>query len=364
MKTVRKVREVGRREMGRQLTVVFAALAVSTLAFTGLASASVSSGRAVIGKVGATDAKAHTSATYKIGSVICDTTNPFWAAEGAGEKAQAKSLGMGFTLLTGNNAGTVSLPQQIADIQTFISEKVSVILVTASDSIGIEGAVARANAAGIPVIAVNSPVGTVKGASSVDTGSAKVVSFVGADNKAYGAAEGALVVKALGGKGNVAMIHGTLGTEMDSQRFSGVLSVFKKHPGIHVIATMDDNWTNTMNITDVQDLLVKYPGTKLSAVMADGPEMYAGANYARSHGNKTIKFFAGDYTTEVKTAIENGALVGTVDQSPGLEGQIGVQYAYDYLTGAKSKISAPTDFIPLPLVTKANVHKMKALWSS
>jgi ABC-type sugar transport system substrate-binding protein len=92
--------------------------------------------------------------------------------------------------------------------------------------------------------------------------------------------------------------------------------------------------------------------------------MYAGAEYARAHGDKTTQFIAGDYSTEVATAIKHGAVYGTVDQSPGVEGQLGVQYGYDILTGKTSAVPAPTSDIPLPIVTKKNVNSIPALWNS
>lgn len=301
---------------------------------------------------------------FTIGSDMNDMTNPFQAAVAAGEQAEAKKLGMTVKVLSGNVAGSISISQQISNIETFITEKVNLILVTASNSTAIIPAVKKANAAGIPVIAVNEPIGTVTGLHSVNTSGAKVITYIGDDDTAYGVAEGNLVAKAINGNGNIVMIHGVLGTSADIDRFNGMKSVFSKYPGIKVVDTMVDSWTNTTNVTDVQDLLAKYPGKQLAAVLAVGPEMYAGAEYARSHGNKTIKFIAGDYSVQVRAAIKSGALYGTVNQSPGLEGQLGVQYAYDWLTNHHSLVPQPTEYIALPLVTKANVNTVKALWSS
>jgi ribose transport system substrate-binding protein len=344
-------RDLRGRTGHRWLVMAFAVALIGALAFNG---------------VGATtNAKAGAATThYKIGSVINDMTNPFLAVVGSGEQAEAKTLGSSVTVLSGNVAGAISLSQQVTDIQTFITEKVNAIVVTASNSVGIIPAIKKANAAGIPVIAVNTPVGTVTGPKNVNTGGAKVVTFVGADNTAYGVALADLVVKATGGKGNIVMIHGTLGTEPDTLRFAGMKSVFAKYPGIKVLETPTDNWTNSANITVVQDILSKYPGTKLKAVVATGPEMYAGAQYARSHGNKTIKFIAGDYPKEVRTAIESGALYGTVNQDPALQGQLGVEYAIDWLNGHKTLVPQPLKYTGLPLITKANVKSVPALWSS
>ncbi|MCL6091579.1 MAG: sugar ABC transporter substrate-binding protein [Actinobacteria bacterium] len=349
------MRHVGLKGRTRRLAAAgLTAAMVTTVAYTTPSWASV-----------VPTAKARATAKhFVLGSVVDDMTNPFLAVMAQGEKQEAAKLGMSVKVLSGNVSGSISLSQQVSDVQQLIGEHVSAILMTASDSVGIIPAVKLANKAGIPVVAVNTPVGTVTGAHSVNTEGANVVTFVGADNTAYGVAEGRLVVQALGGKGNVVMIHGTLGTEPDTLRFAGIKSVFSKYPGIHVIDTMTDNWQNSENISDVQDLLSKYPGNQLNAVVATGPEMYAGAEYARGHGNKTWKFVAGDYSRQVRAAIKSGALYGTVDQDPATQGMLGAKYAYEWVTGKSSLVPRPISYTNLPLITSKNVGTVPALWNS
>jgi ribose transport system substrate-binding protein len=238
-------------------------------------------------------------------------------------------------------------------VQQLISQGVNLILLTASDPQAIVPAVKLANAAHIPVIAVNTNVGS----------GASVVTFVGADNYQYGVAEGKLVAKAIGGKGNVALLEGVLGDSPEVLRTNGIKATLAGYPGIRITTTMVDNWVNSQNITDVQNLVAKF-GNGLAAVVAEGPEMYAGAEYARSHGNTTTKFIAGDYSKEVEAAIKSGALYGTVNQDPAQQGTLGVDYAYDWLTGNKSVVPQPRTYTPLPLITGTNVLRFAASWSS
>jgi ribose transport system substrate-binding protein len=292
---------------------------------------------------------------FVVGSVINDLTNPFLAVMGSAEKAEAGKLGIKIDVVSGNVSGTISISKQVSEVQQFISEKVNLILVTPSDPSAIVPVIKQANSAGIPVIAVNTRVGT----------GAKTVLFVGDNDYAYGVDEGKLVAQAIGDKGSVAILLGVLGDSPEVLRTEGIKATLKAYPGVHVVTSIADNWVNATNISDVQDLLVKYPGTALSAVVAEGPEMYAGAEYARSHADKSTKFIAGDYSKEVETAIKNGSVYGTVDQSPQTEGMLGVQYAFDYLSGKKSLLPAGgIEYIPLPLVTKANVAMYAASWSS
>jgi ABC-type sugar transport system substrate-binding protein len=291
---------------------------------------------------------------YVIGSVINDMTNPFLAVLASAEQNAAQKDGMTIHVLSGNSNGTISISQQVADMEQLISEHVSLILVTPSDPTAIVPVVKQANAAGIPVIAVNTNVGS----------GASVVTFVGADNYSYGVAEGELTAKALNGKGNVALLLGVLGDSPEVLRTEGIKSVLAKYPGIHIVTSETDGWVNSQNISDVQDLLSKYSNGSLNAVVAEGPEMYAGAEYAVSHGGSGIKFIAGDYSKEVESALKSKALYGTVDQDPGTQGTLGVQYAYDWLTGHKSEVPQPQKYIPLPLITQSNVASYTATWSS
>lgn len=291
---------------------------------------------------------------FVIGSVINDLSNPFLATMGKAEQAAAKKAGATIHVVSGSSSGSISISTQISEVQQFVSQKVNAILLTPSNPNAIVPAVKLANKAGIPVFAVNTTVG--KGA--------KTVTFVGDNDYQYGVQEAKLVAKAINGKGKVALLEGVLGDSPEVLRTNAIRATLKKYSGIKIVTSEVDAWTNPQNISDVQDLLSKYGKHGLAAVVAEGPEMYAGAELARSKGDNTTKFIAGDYSKQVQQAIEKGALYGTVDQSPAAEGQMGVQYAMDYLTGHKSKIKTPQAFIPLPLITKANVHKINATWSS
>jgi ABC-type sugar transport system substrate-binding protein len=290
---------------------------------------------------------------FVVGSVVNDLSNPFLATMAKAEQAEAAKDGITLHVVSGSAGGTISIGQQISAVQQFISQHVNLILLTPSDPKAIVPAVKLANQAHIPVIAVNTRVAS----------GAKVVTFVGDDDSQYGVQEAKLVAQAIGGKGNVALLEGVLGDSPEVLRTNAIKATLAKYPGIHIVTSMVDNWTNPMNISDTQNLLSKY-GNNLAAVVAEGPEMYAGAKLARSRGNTTTKFVAGDYSTPVEAAIKSGALYGTVNQDPALEGQMGVQYALDYLTGKQSAIKTPQSFIPLPLVTAKNVKTVQAKWSS
>jgi ABC-type sugar transport system substrate-binding protein len=287
--------------------------------------------------------------TFTIGVMINDTTNPFLASLAKAEQAEGAKLGVTVDVLNGG----LNNQKEISEVNDLIAKHVDALLLTPSDPTAILPAIAAANAAKIPVVTVN---------TTADK-SAKIISHIGDSDYDYGVGLGQLTVKATGGKGNVEMLLGVLGDSPETERLAGFKSVLAKNPGLNLVGTEVDNWVNATNLADTQDLLTKYPKGQLAAIVAQGPQMYVGAAYAAKQGRSDVKLIAGDYSKEVKAAIQAGTLYGTVNQDPATEGKLGVDQAYYYLTGAKDKVKANVN-IPLPLVTKDNVDKYIASWDS
>jgi ABC-type sugar transport system substrate-binding protein len=289
------------------------------------------------------------SGNYTLGVMINDTTNPFLSSMGDALTTEAKKYGMKVDTLN----GAADNSTQLADVQDLINKHVNAILLTPSDPVAIIPGVKAANAAGIPVFALNSAIAS----------GGKLVTYIGDSDYQYGLAEGQMAAKAINGKGNVAILLGVLGDSPEVQRLAGIKNVLSKYPNIKIVATQVDAWVNSKNLADTQDLLSKYPKGQLAAVIAQGPEMYVGAQYAAKVGRTDVKFIAGDYSKQVEAGIKAGQLYGTVNQSPVVEGQLGAQLSYDWLTGKKSAVKTPDYYIPLPVVTAANVAKYPAEWS-
>ncbi|KAB1143474.1 sugar ABC transporter substrate-binding protein [Streptomyces luteolifulvus] len=287
--------------------------------------------------------------TFTIGLANADTTIPFLASMNSAFEAEAKRLGMKTVTLNGG----LDNAKQAANVQTLVARKVDLILVCSSSPTAVIPAIKQANRAGIPVMALN---------AQLNPG-ADLVTYIGASDRQFGRGEGKLIVQALPKGGKIAITLGTLGSTPQVERLKGIKDVLKNHPNIKIVATPVDNFKNSENLSVTQDLLSKYPKGKLDAIVAQGPQMYVGAQYARKIGRNEIRFIAGDYSKQVEAAIKSGDLYGTVNQSPVLEGKLGAQYANYWLTGQKDKVKRPNYYIPLPLITKDNVDTNPAEWS-
>lgn len=72
----------------------------------------------------------------------------------------------------------------------------------------------------------------------------------------------------LNGKGNVVMITGVPGTSVDTARTNGALSVFKKYPGIHIIASVPGDWAQAPAKQDMSTILLSHPASTINGIWA------------------------------------------------------------------------------------------------
>lgn len=291
---------------------------------------------------------AHAAEKFTIGSMIWNTTVPFYTNFIKGQQDAAREYGI--DLLVRNGQGEIGT--EIAVIQQFIAQGVDLILVSPSDAEGIVPAIRLANNAGIPVIEVNSTVGD----------GAETVTYVGADDYMFGLQQGALLVEAIGESGKAALILGHLGVSAQILREDGLRDYLKDYPDIEIVSALSADWDYARALAITQDLLNRYPKGSLDAIISQGPEGVAGARYAAEIGRDDVKFIVGDYPSDVREAIRSGQVYGTVNQDPYPQGYRAVELAYYVLTGQTEKVPTPTDYLPLPLVTAENVETMNPAW--
>lgn len=285
---------------------------------------------------------------FVIGSVVNDLSNAWLATLAKAEKAKAAKLGMKITVVN----GALNTSTQVAAVQQFITQKVDAILLTPSDPNGIGPAIKQANAANIPVFTVNTTAGK----------NDKIVNYTGANDYQYGLQLGALTAKAIGGKGNVAVLLGVVGTSPQVLRTKGIQDAFKKFPNIKIVSKTVDEWNNGKNLAAVQDVLSKYPNGQLQAIVAQGPQLMTGAHWAKTQGRTDVKFIAGDYPIQMIRSIKSGEIYGTVLQDPPTQGNKAVLNIYNWLSGRKQLVKRPNDYVQLPLITKANVANYPSAW--
>lgn len=322
----------------RRMVAALTASLVASIVLAGCTSESGSNGS------GPTD----DDAEFVLGVSEVSTEIPFLATLDAAIVAKAEELGGSAVVLNGEG----DIAKQIANIRTLISQNVDAILVICGDPTAPVDVIAEATEAGIPVFAVNAKLDDA----------AEVVTYVGASDYDFGVRQGELLVQALPEGGEVAVILGLLGGVPQVQRLAGLEDALEDHPEIKIVEKPNDDFDNQKNLAVVQDLLAKYPEGTLDAIVAQGPQVYVGANYAVEQGRDDVLFIAGDYPTQIEEAIKSGAVYGTVNQDPATQGSTAAQFAFDWITGSKDKVSTPEFITELPLITTDNVDSSPSTW--
>jgi ABC-type sugar transport system substrate-binding protein len=284
-----------------------------------------------------------------IAYLINNISNPWISTMADGGEARAQELGVTIDV---QNAD-LDTASQISQIQQAIADKVSGILIQSVEADGVVPAIQQANAAGIPVVAVNSGVGD----------GAEIVTYVGVDQYDYGVGLGELAIQAAPDGGKVAIIQGVVGNPVATDRTAGATETIQAAGNYEIVATVTDSWSNDENLAAVQDLLNRFPAGQLDVIVAEGPQVYVGAEYAHSIGRDDVKFVAGDFPVQVKDAIEAGTVFGTVLQDGAQQGTAGVDALCNWIEGNESAVKRPTDFVDLPLVTKENLADFSTDWN-
>jgi ABC-type sugar transport system substrate-binding protein len=261
----------------------------------------------------------------------------------------AKAQGIELTTVDGKN----DVKTEEAALDQFTADKVDAILIYPGDPTSLAPAVQRAARAGIPVFTVN---------LGLDE-SAPVITYVGSDDVVYGQEQAQLVAEALGETGGtVGLLEGEIGTSAQINRTAGFKDELAKHPNITIVEEQPDDWDPAKSLALVQQWVAKYPAGSLDAIVAQGPQVVGGADWARENGRDDIVFVAGDYNQEVQKAIEDGSVYGTTDQNPRQQGEKAITAVGDWLAGRQDQVTRPAEITPLPDVTKENVARTEPAW--
>jgi ABC-type sugar transport system substrate-binding protein len=287
----------------------------------------------------------------KIGVSVAYLSVPFYANFKTGLEDGARRFGFEYDLRDG---GGGDLSVEVGNIQDFIAQDYDLILLTPSGE-GIIPGIIEANNAGIPVIEVNNRAG-------FESGDAEVVTYVGADDVEYGRQQGRLVNQIFGDNpAKIGYVQGITGTSPQINRGQGFNEILADFPQYEIVATVTDDFDSAKALAVTQDLLTRFPKGELDAIVMQGPEGVAAAQFAQQNGREEIEFVLGDYDAGVRQAIIDGSVAGTVNQDPYPQAFEGMHMAWLYLNGHEDEIPKPF-FQPLPIVTAENAESVPPSW--
>ena len=256
--------------------------------------------------------------TVTIGYLLSDLSNQFFTTLEQGIKARCEELGIevvGYD--SGNDAAN-----DMTNMEDLINLGVDIILYNPVDSDAGEAVVELANAAGIPVVTID---------RGVNGG--EVVCHIASDN-VYGAELAAqFIVELLGEEGGaVAEVQGMAGASAATDRHTGFDNVMGAAENITVVSSQIGNWDRTQAMTIMENVLTSNPEVK--AVFCANDVMALGVVEAcQANGRDDIIIVGFDADDDAIAAIQEGTMMGTIQQLPETMGVTGVDIALAYLAG-------------------------------
>lgn len=158
--------------------------------------------------------------------------------------------------------------QQIVDIESFITEKVDVLIVSPNEGTALTPVIKKAYSAGIPVILLD---------RKIDTND--YTAYVGADNYQLGYEAGLYIAGILNSQGNVVEMRGWDKTTAEQERHKGFTDVLKKYPDINIIASPHGNF-RTDQAEKEMDLLLKKEDRHIDLIFSMNDAMALGVSKA------------------------------------------------------------------------------------
>lgn len=216
--------------------------------------------------------------------------------------------------------------EQISDLENLQSQGVDALVILATESAPITPIAEKLQAAGILIV-------------NVDRGFTKPVAdlFIEGDNKAFGRKSAEFMVEKLGGQGKIVILEGIPST-VNTDRVNAALEVFKKSPGIQIVAQDSGMWNREKAEKVMQNILVAQP--QIDAIWASDDDMALGVeNALKAAGrDKNVWILGGAGMKDiVKRVMDNDPLYPANITYPPSMIAVGIQNAAGMLRAGKDK---------------------------
>ena len=261
--------------------------------------------------------------------------------------ARAKELGIDVLSLSQD----FDVQKGTEQLNTCIARHVDGIILWPLDPQAYIPGLARAQAAKIPAILINSPMN--------DSATPFIKSFTGPDVYAEGKMAADSLSKALDGKGSIVIIAGQAGNGTTIGRVGGFNDRLKEMGSkIEVLDTVNADFDQQKALIASRDLITRF-GDKINGVYANDDTMARGFIDAWKEANsgKTMPPIVGiNGQKDAFASIKADQMYSTIVQSPDEDGKLAINVMADILAGKEVKDRVA---ILLTVVTKDNVDTVK-----
>jgi ribose transport system substrate-binding protein len=212
---------------------------------------------------------------------------------------------------------------QVSQIQNFITQEVDAIIYIPAGATAATVPVRDANAAGIPIVAVDrNPAG------------APATTFIATDSVAAARDLGDYVIKATKGRGVVGTVQGQIGTTPEMARDEGFTAALKTAPGLTEAARQaSQQWSQSEGFDIATDMLQAHPDITVLFGRADALALgAAAAARAADRSDITVVGFDGDIAG--LEAVRDGTIAATITQQTYRMGALAVASAKSLIDGS------------------------------
>ncbi|MBK3629490.1 substrate-binding domain-containing protein [Streptomyces sp. MBT49] len=262
----------------------------------------------------------------------------FWELVRKGAEAAAAKDGVDLTYASDSDAGG-----QAELVRDAIADRVDGIAVTLAKPQAMKSPVARARAAGIPVVGLNSGIDAWR--------SAGLVEYFGQDESVAGRAVGDKL-DGLGAKHALCVIHERGNIALEA-RCAGVKKTFTGETEmLYVDGTDMDAVTTTVAARLRQE-------PDIDEVITNGAQFALAAVKAADQADSGAKVATFDLNKDLVTAVREGSVQFAVDQQPYLQGYLAVDALWLYKTNGNLSGGGVAPVLTGPaFVTKTNVAEV------
>lgn len=256
--------------------------------------------------LGAARAEAETVA------VFTKNNGPVFTALRAGAGIAARNLGVQIVHYVPSTPDSVAEQNKL--VEDAIKDKPDAIVFVPVDHTVAAGAVAKINAANIPLTNVNDRLS-----------SGNIVGFVGTDDVALAKETGRYLIHAMGDKGNIVILDGPDSNVTAQGRAQGFRDVIKEFPDVKLLGGKSGNYTRTDGDQAASDLLKSYP--QIDGILAANDPMAIGAVDALKYYRRKSLVIGINASREVMDLLKAGDIIGSGDYDTFVQGCISVDMA-------------------------------------
>ncbi len=275
-----------------------------------------------------------------IGVSVADQKSLFYVAAVQGMQAEADKKGYKLVVTSANNDSN----QQVKQVSDLLTQQVGALIFTSQDSTAAAAGVRAANKANVPVVAVD---------QRPESGQGQLATYIATDSVKAAHELCTWMFKQMGGAGEIAILHGVLGSTAEIQRTQGCQQALKETPTVKVVAEETANWDETEAFKATQNILSAHPNLK--AVFGESDAMGLGAAKAAQQAGRHdgMTFVGIDGFPTMFDGVKAGLTQATMAQQPYHMGEIAVDNAISIL---ESGASLPAEqYQDTVLIDKATV---------